>query len=161
MKETFNIIYGDRYDGKLSVSLGVTSKDRDLYSGGDGLDQFLWDLRICDALKISEVIIFVLNNVNGSNFLGLWGLQGLDVISEGINNWTTLDLPYSRSATFLGNIKYPENPTGSVFGNYWLDLFLDNGLIFVAITWIVLQAGVYVAYVKKFALKEKMATSKK
>ena len=62
--------------------------------------------------------------------MGLWGMYGFDWITEGINNWTTLDLAYSRSATFFGNIKYLDNPTGSVFGNFWLDLFLDNGIIF-------------------------------
>ena len=149
MKNTFNLIYGDRYDNKLSVSLGVTEEKRDLYGAEDGMNQLLWDLRICDALKIPEVIIFVLNNVNSSNFMGLWGIEGFDIIAEGINNWTTLDLAYSRSATFLGNIKYLENPTGSVFGNFWLDIFLDNGIIYLVVIWISLLSITYGIYLKE------------
>lgn len=150
MKDTFNDIYGTKYDHKLSVSLGVTSKDYEIYAREGGLEQFLWDLRICDALEISEVIIFILNPLDSDCFLGIYGLKGLDRIYNQINDWDTLVLPYSRSATFYGNIKYLENPTGSVFGNYWMDLFLDNGLIFLAIAWSIIQMTSYATIIQKY-----------
>jgi len=160
LQETFNLIYDDRYDSKLSVSLGVVGKNTELYQAEDGLEQFIWDLRICDALKIPEIIIFTLNNVNSTNFMGLWGIEAFDIVAEAINNWTTLDLYYSRSATFMGNIKYIDNPMGSVFGNFWLDIFLDKGVISLAITWIVIQLSVYIIYLKKITAKEKITREK-
>lgn len=150
LKDTVNELYGNQYDEKLSISIGVTGEDRNLYSKDDGLEELIWDMRICDALKIPEVIIFILNPENGSNFLGLYGFKGLDKIAEEINDWDALNLPYSRSATLFGNIKYLENPTGSVFGNYWMDLFLDNGLIFFALAWMLIQTFFYALFIKEY-----------
>lgn len=154
IKDTVKELYGDKYLDKLSISVGVTAEDRNLYTKDDGLDELVWDLRICDALEIPEVVIFILNPLNGSDFLGMYGLKGLREIAEGINDWDTLKLYYKRSATFFGNIKYLENPTGSVFGNYWLDIFLDDRMIFFAITWMIMQIITYFAFVKeKLSLK--------
>lgn len=154
IKDTFQYIYGDKYQDKYSISIGVTSDDRPLYAEAGGLDQLIWDLRICDALKVSEVIIFNLNPLDGDDFLGMYGLAGIDEIMNKTNDWDILELPYSRSATFFGNIKYLANPTGSVFGNFWLDLFLDNGMIFIALTWIAFQVGTYAIFIKE-SLKPK------
>jgi hypothetical protein len=149
LQETVSEIYHGKYDEKLSVSIGVTSSDRELYANEDnGLDQLIWDLRICDALEISEVIIFILDSML-EMYEEQYGLEVLDIINDKINNWDTLELEYSRSATFMGNIKYLENPMGSVFGNFWMDIFLNNGMLFFAITWIVFQSAIYVRFIKE------------
>ncbi len=150
IKDTFQYLYGDKFQDKYSISIGVTSEDRALYADPEsGLDQLIWDLRICDALKIPEVIIFVLNPLDGEDFLGMYGLAGIDEIMNKTNDWNFLELPYSRSATFFGNIKYTANPSGSVFGNYWIDLFLDNGMIFIALTWAFAQTFTYIRFIRE------------
>lgn len=149
LQETVSEIYHGKYDDKLSVSIGVTSSDRELYANEEnGLDQLIWDLRICDALEISEVIIFILDSML-EMYEDQYGLEVLDIINDKINNWDTLELEYSRSATFMGNIKYLENPMGSVFGNFWMDIFLNNGMLFFAITWIVFQLATYARFIKE------------
>ncbi|MFO8017262.1 MAG: hypothetical protein R6U96_01385 [Promethearchaeia archaeon] len=148
LQETVSEIYHGKYDDKLSVSIGVTSSDRGLYANEkDGLDQLIWDLRICDALGISEVIIFKLDAMLELYEEQYDGVEVLDIIAEKINDWDKLNLKYSRSATFMGNIKYLENPMGSVFGNFWLDLFLNNGMLLFAITWIVFQSLTYAKFI--------------
>ncbi len=153
--DSFKAVYGDKFKDKYSVSIGVTSDDRALYADPDGLDQLIWDLRICDALKIPEVIIFNLNPLDSDDFLGMFGLAGIDEIMNKMNNWTTLELPYSRSATFFGNIKYEGNPMGSVFGNYIWDLYLDNGLIFFTLTWLLVQVYTYAVFIKRYNIQMK------
>ncbi|MGV9199153.1 MAG: hypothetical protein ACOC44_11320 [Promethearchaeia archaeon] len=149
LQETVSEVYHGQYDEKLSVSIGVTSSDRDLYADEEnGLEQLIWDLRICDALEISEVIIFILDSML-EMYADQYGLEVLDIIAEKVNNWDTLDLEYSRSATFMGNIKYLENPMGSVFGNFWVDLFLNNGMLFFGVTWIVFQSLTYGKLIKE------------
>ena len=149
LKDTVHQMYGGEYDDRLSVSVGVVEEDR-LYGYEDGWEQFMLDLIICDYLKIPEIIIFNMGEEDESRFLGMWGAEGIEEMMEELEEWDTVKLYYSRSATFFGNIKYLENPAGSVFGNFWIDLFLDNSLIFFALTWIFFQGISYYAFIRDF-----------
>ncbi|MFX0103053.1 MAG: hypothetical protein ACFFCS_26035 [Candidatus Hodarchaeota archaeon] len=132
-------IGGEEFFSKASMSIGVTSYSMPLYRPPRGLEEFLLDVKICHAMGISEIKIFAL-----SSFLEIWGNEGLQRLVDEVNNYTEVSFQYRRRATFLGNLKGVENPTGSVFGFMYQDAWLDEWIGFIPSAWLAIIIGLSV-----------------
>jgi len=113
---------------RASMSIGVTSDELPLYRDPGGLDEFLMDVKICHAMGIPEIKIFYLGRASDEMFLGKWGEAGLIHMLDEIQNYTSVSFPFVRRATFFGNLKGAENPTGSVFGFMYQDFWLEESI---------------------------------
>lgn len=106
---------------KASMSIGVTSDQLPLYRDPGGLDEFLLDVKVCHAMEISNVIIFYL-----PYFLDKWGEDGLTRMMDELDTYNRVSFTFKRRATFMGNLKREDNPTGSAFGFMYMDAWLDE-----------------------------------
>ena len=122
---------------KASMSIGVTSDELPLYRDPNGLDEFMLDVKICHAMEIPEIKIFYLGNPDGGTFLGKWGNDGIERLVCELQNYTQVAVPFKRRATFLGNLKGAENPTGSIFGFIFQDFWLEEWMSIVPWIWII------------------------
>jgi hypothetical protein len=113
---------------KASMSIGVTSDELPLYRDPGGLDEFMMDVKICHAMGIPEIKIFYFGRNTDDMFLGRWGEAGLIRMLDEIQNYTSISFPFVRRATFFGNLKGAENPTGSVFGFIYQDFWLEESI---------------------------------
>nr|MDO8115779.1 hypothetical protein [Candidatus Sigynarchaeota archaeon] len=111
---------GDALFQKTSMSIGVTSDELPLYRGYEGLAEITMDAQICQSVGIPEIIIFSLDG-----FFDEYGIDGFQEFMTALLGFDHVDIAYNRRATFFGNLKGNENPTGSVFGFFFQDKWLD------------------------------------
>ncbi|MEX2716644.1 MAG: hypothetical protein Q6370_010120 [Candidatus Sigynarchaeota archaeon] len=132
---------------KASMSIGVTSNELPLYRDPGGLDEFLMDVKICHAMGIPEIKIFYLGKTSEMMFLGKWGNAGLIRMLGELQNYTSVSFPFVRRATFFGNLKGTENPTGSVFGFMYQDFWLEEsiGLLTIMLFFVILVLPTFFA----------------
>lgn len=137
MKAATMQLGGEALFKKTSFSIGVANDDMPLYRDPGGLDELLLDAKICQAMGIPAINVFQLGEKNGDEFLGKWGDAGLQRFFDELRTFSTVAFTFERRATFFGNLKGTDNPTGSVFGFFFQDAFLDAWVGFLAIPWIV------------------------
>ena len=148
-------IGGPTFFEKSSMSLGVTSDTLPLYRGPNGLDEFLKDVKICQATGIREIKIF-----SYRGFIELWGAEGIEKMMQELQSFSKIGIPFKRKATFFGNLKMPENPTGSVFGFMYQDAWLNKWVGITPIIWLVFLLGVSV-FVSFLSFKSKNKKNEK
>ncbi len=122
---------GDELFSKTSMSIGVTTDDLPLYAGYDGLAEIIIDAQVCQSVGVPEIIVFIL-----SGFLEEYGTAGLVEFMDALYGFDHVDISFNRRATFFGNLKGNENPSGSVFGFFFQDLWLDQWVENLPLIWV-------------------------
>jgi hypothetical protein len=144
---------GEELFKKASMSLGVTSSEMPLYVGEKGFQEFMQDVKIAHALEFSNIIIFVLGRPQTEDGFFEWGNDSISRMMEELNTYESVEFHYKRRASFLGNLKMEQNPTGSYFGFLYQDCWLNENVGFFT-PWIlgliiIVPFGAYLAPVKK------------
>nr|MDO8119147.1 hypothetical protein [Candidatus Sigynarchaeota archaeon] len=107
----------------------------------------------CQSVGIPEIIIF---SIDG--FFDEYGIDGFQEFMTALLGFNHVGLVFNRRATFFGNLKGNENPTGSIFGFFFQDKWLDAWVGIVPGSWAI--GLCIVPFITLFISPRKMPTEK-
>lgn len=134
------------WKNKSTISIGVT-EESSLYTFNIDLnpkarDNFMQELKICHANRISEVIIFIAGETDSTGagtegfFRMIGGDEGLIQMYNELESYEEVKIVYKRRATFFGNLKMLSNSSGSVFGLFYSDVIYNSSTGIFVYLWL-------------------------